>query len=165
MYSFLPIDATVLPMGASESSALENLKYALVFAVDGERIAIAHIVDRGWCIPGGKLEPGERPEHAARREAYEEAGLTLGPLLPLGYTTRADGDAQRPIAACYLAGIESIEPLSSQWESTEMRLVPWNEIESLYYLWDPLMESMFAYAEKHSVTIQTTPARQDDSRF
>ncbi|PLL11370.1 tellurium resistance protein [Tabrizicola sp. TH137] len=34
----------------------------------------------------GRIDPGETPEEAARREALEEAGLTLGPLLPVaGY--------------------------------------------------------------------------------
>jgi 8-oxo-dGTP pyrophosphatase MutT (NUDIX family) len=30
-----------------------------------------------WLQPGGHLEPGETPWHAARREASEETGLTL----------------------------------------------------------------------------------------
>ena len=35
-------------------------------------------------IPAGRLEPGEDPEHAARRELSEETGLTCDTLLPLG---------------------------------------------------------------------------------
>lgn len=31
----------------------------------------------------GRIDPGETPQEAARREALEEAGLTLGPLLPV----------------------------------------------------------------------------------
>lgn len=30
---------------------------------------------RGWIVPKGSVEAGERPRHAARREAEEEAGL------------------------------------------------------------------------------------------
>ena len=37
-----------------------------------------------WSFPGGRLEPGESPADAARRELAEETGLSVGPLLPLG---------------------------------------------------------------------------------
>jgi 8-oxo-dGTP diphosphatase len=37
---------------------------------------------RGWVPPGGKVEPGETPRSAARRELEEETGLR-GALLPV----------------------------------------------------------------------------------
>ncbi|MHB1496350.1 MAG: NUDIX hydrolase [Acidimicrobiales bacterium] len=33
-----------------------------------------------WLVPGGGVNPGETPEEAARREAYEEVGVVLGDL-------------------------------------------------------------------------------------
>jgi 8-oxo-dGTP pyrophosphatase MutT (NUDIX family) len=47
-------------------------------AGEPELLAARHRHDDGsqfWCLPGGKLEPGERFDQAARRELREEAGI------------------------------------------------------------------------------------------
>lgn len=64
----------------------------LVFAFFyGNLLWVKH-PSRGWEVPGGKIEPGEEPEAAVRREAYEEAGATLQDLRWLGeYAIFVDG--------------------------------------------------------------------------
>jgi 8-oxo-dGTP diphosphatase len=37
-----------------------------------------------WSFPGGRIEPGETPAEAARRELAEETGLSVGGLVALG---------------------------------------------------------------------------------
>jgi predicted NUDIX family NTP pyrophosphohydrolase len=48
--------------------------------------------ERAWQLPKGAIEPGEKAEAAARREAEEELGLRLaGELQPLGEVRQAGG--------------------------------------------------------------------------
>jgi 8-oxo-dGTP diphosphatase len=70
---------------SSHLPASEMTATALVFAFDRDRLLQTNLVARGWDIVGGHIEPGESPEEAARREAYEEAGARLGELHVLGY--------------------------------------------------------------------------------
>ncbi|HEY3557807.1 MAG TPA: NUDIX domain-containing protein [Kribbella sp.] len=46
--------------------------------MDGDRLLLTKRTDNGeWCLPGGAIEPGERPAEAAERETLEETGLSV----------------------------------------------------------------------------------------
>ena len=62
-----------------------HVRAALVVLRDGrrwfvQRRAPSALLGGLWEFPGGKIEPGERPETAARRELEEETGMRAGPL-------------------------------------------------------------------------------------
>lgn len=73
---------------------MNQFSYAQPFIVvgafivrDGKLLLIQenHFPDRGkWNLPAGKLDFGENPEDAARREASEEAGIAFTPMAILG---------------------------------------------------------------------------------
>ncbi|GAA3088489.1 hypothetical protein GCM10010530_12820 [Kribbella aluminosa] len=51
---------------------------AAAAVLDGGRLLLTRRTDNGeWCLPGGAIEPGERPAEAAERETFEETGLEV----------------------------------------------------------------------------------------
>ena len=44
------------------------------------RILLVKSTEGKWMLPGGAVDPGETPADAARREAWEEAGVVVEPL-------------------------------------------------------------------------------------
>ncbi len=94
-------------------------------AVDGRILTVRKRGTSHFMLPGGKLEPGEAPDQAARREIHEELGIRLDPedLTLLG-TWRTDA-ANEPdtdlVGTVYVAPLRG-EPAAAA-EIAELRWV------------------------------------------
>lgn len=121
---------------------------ALVFPFYGDRVVLADIATRGWCIPSGHVEPGETFEESVRREAWEEAGATLGRVSLLGYfvLTHPDTGAVRhaPTFIGEVQGLSSDAPTGA--DSRGMQMVAVEDVAHLYFSWDALLAAVFTYA-------------------
>lgn len=91
-----------------------------------------------WCLEpiAGRIDPGETPEEAGRREAAEEAGLVLSRLLPIAnyypspgsvteYLYSYVGLADLPDTAAGLGGLEAED------EDIRAHVLSFAELESL----------------------------------
>jgi 8-oxo-dGTP pyrophosphatase MutT (NUDIX family) len=51
---------------------------AVIFNSTGEEVLLTRRTDNGkWCLPGGRMEPGESAAEACAREVWEETGLQV----------------------------------------------------------------------------------------
>jgi 8-oxo-dGTP diphosphatase len=142
-------DATFFP-----GKTIESPVWVLVFPFYGDRLVLAQIAGRGWCIPSGRIEPGETVEGAAHRETHEESGATLGKLAPLGcfsLTSRTTGAVRHGMA--FLGDVFNLEDLPEGSESEGRILLPIEEVASAYFAWDALLAAVFTHAEESRLTL------------
>jgi ADP-ribose pyrophosphatase YjhB (NUDIX family) len=102
------------------------------------RVLLVRIIDTGqWAVIGGAIEPDESPQDAARREAEEEAGVTLelGAILgvlggPEFRITYPNGDQTSYVSTVYAATVIGGTPRP---DGDETSAVAWWDPEDLPY--------------------------------
>ena len=88
---------------------------AVIFDANREKILLTRRSDNGqWCLPGGRMEPGESAAEACAREVLEETGLIVEITKLIGIYTSPDwvityantpGKLLQLVALCFVARI------------------------------------------------------------
>ena len=142
--------ATFVATGdTAEFSALSPTPAVLVFPFEGDKIVLAQIKNRGWCIPGGHLEPSETLEEAIHREAHEEAGIVLENLRPIGAFLLTAKGARRYIPT-FIANVGEWKQIPQGSESDGRIVVTLDEVAACYFMWDELLSAVFNYASEQN---------------
>lgn len=107
----------------------------LLFDREGRILLLRRQDNGGWGPPGGALELGETVEQAARREAFEEAGLVVGALRLFGVFSGPElfyeypsGDQVYIVDVVFSALCPEAAPVVDPREHSEARFFPVSEI-------------------------------------
>jgi 8-oxo-dGTP pyrophosphatase MutT (NUDIX family) len=110
---------------------------ALIRDDDGRVLFVQHFEGR-WQLPGGAVDPGERPAEAVRRECLEEAGIIVEPIRIAGVfggpeyrITYSNGDDAGWVVTVFEARIVAGEPSPSDDETQAVGWFTAKEIEAL----------------------------------
>src|SRR6266851_4789268 len=104
---------------------------------EGRMLLVRH-VEGPWMLPGGVVDPGERPADAARRECWEEAGIVVDPVRIAGVfggpehrTTYENGDEAGWIVTVFDAVHREGEPHGHDDETQDVGWFAPDEIDAL----------------------------------
>ena len=82
----------------------------------------------GWCIPGGKVDPGETTLEAAIRETFEETGIKVSDLIYVGEHPSGNSEF---MVSCYYTTLDSIQPVTlSEREHSEYFWVSFDKLKN-----------------------------------
>jgi 8-oxo-dGTP pyrophosphatase MutT (NUDIX family) len=105
---------------------------------DNGRILFVQHVEGRWQLPGGAVDPGERPAEAMQRECLEEAGVTVEPIRIAGVfggpeyrLIYSNGDEAGWIVTVFEARIVAGDPSPSDDETLAVGWFSPEEIDAL----------------------------------
>ena len=105
---------------------------------DAGRVLLVQHVEGRWQIPGGAIDPGERPADALRRECMEEAGVEIrvGRILgafggPEHRITYANGDEVGWVTSIFEAELVAGQPHPDHDETQAVGWFAPDEVDAL----------------------------------
>ncbi len=93
---------------------------------DGQTLLVKHTYRADWHMPGGGVDRGETLEQAARREALEEVGATLGHIELMGVYTNFWNRRTDHVAVFLCEDFGVTE--EHDWEIAELRWFPLDDL-------------------------------------
>ena len=92
---------------------LNPLRFVVVCSFyKGQMLLSYHSGHHSWETQGGHIETGETPEDAARRELYEESGVTDAEIIPVCdyYAYDSEGSANGRVFAAIIHQLGQLPP-------------------------------------------------------
>lgn len=104
-----------------------------------DRIVLANIKNRGWCVPSGRIEQGESPVEAIAREAEEECGITGTEWLLFGWFEVNESNLCR-VSLAYTTNNAIWEGNPRGDDSVGSDAFTIERVREIYYDWNSVME-------------------------
>jgi len=141
----------------ADRGGVQELPHAAVVVVRGAHGTVLSVNTRGrgWSLPGGKVEPGETPEQAVKREVLEETDVELLAFEEVFSARHVDGGRVVHVFEAYewRGGVRAVEADTQvSWCSRELliRTSPFRTFYALF--WPRLAKRLSIDAEVVAVS-------------
>ncbi|MEN0644493.1 RNA deprotection pyrophosphohydrolase [Alkalicoccobacillus gibsonii] len=120
MHTFLDVYQRTVYLSFTKAPFSDSPRHVWVICRFQDQWLLTNHKKRGLEFPGGKIEPGERAEDAAKREVLEETGAVVSNLYYLGQYTVPDLDICKNV---YMATIYELNQSDHYYETNGPVLV------------------------------------------